>query len=208
MRSALVFALATLASPAFAGISGSAHDFSAGGPAGTQGPTDAVCIYCHTPHNGAPRADIAAPLWNHDYNLATTYTMYDATISSTMDMTVQAAPEGVSLACLSCHDGVMAVSDYLNGPNPNVTTVSMPAAGLLSTDLSNDHPISVVYDPALDADFQPVTAVTGAGVPLFIGTGTNQVECGSCHDVHDDTINPFMRIDNAQSALCLTCHIK
>ncbi len=36
------------------------------------------------------------------------------------------------------------------------------------------------------------------------------VECGSCHDPHDDTKQPvsFMRISNAGSRVCLACHIK
>lgn len=36
------------------------------------------------------------------------------------------------------------------------------------------------------------------------------VECGSCHDPHDSTLQPlsFMRISNSASAVCLACHIK
>jgi predicted CXXCH cytochrome family protein len=194
---------------ALAGVQGTSHDFSTSGPLGTQGPTDQICIYCHTPHNAAPVGDIGAPLWNHDYDLTTSYVMYDNSISVTMDMTVAAKPEGVSLACLSCHDGVMAVSDYINGPNPDDQSVPMPGTGLLGTDLSNDHPISVGYDPTLDVDFQPNATVVAAGLPLFNGgTTPEQVECGTCHNVHDNSLGNFMRLNNAQSALCLTCHIK
>ena len=36
------------------------------------------------------------------------------------------------------------------------------------------------------------------------------VECASCHDPHEDTLRPvqFMRISNANSGVCLACHIK
>jgi Doubled CXXCH motif (Paired_CXXCH_1) len=36
------------------------------------------------------------------------------------------------------------------------------------------------------------------------------VECGSCHDPHEDAARPvsFMRISNANSNVCLACHIK
>lgn len=36
------------------------------------------------------------------------------------------------------------------------------------------------------------------------------VECGSCHDPHNDTSNEtqFLRIDNTASQICTTCHIK
>ncbi len=41
------------------------------------------------------------------------------------------------------------------------------------------------------------------------GTGPS-VECGSCHDPHQAAPQPvsFMRVSNAQSAVCLACHIK
>ncbi len=204
------FVLALVSAPANAGISGTAHDFStATGP--VAGPTNEICVYCHTPHNAS--SAIQAPLWNHDANLATTYTMYNNTVSATIDMTVQAQVEGISLACLACHDGVMAISDYVNGADPDDQSLTFAgdfpgSTALLGTVLSDDHPISVVYDPAVDTAFQTVASVTGAGLPLYIGTGVNQVECGSCHNVHDDTFSPFLRLANTGSALCLTCHIK
>ena len=36
------------------------------------------------------------------------------------------------------------------------------------------------------------------------------VECGSCHDPHEDTARPvsFLRIANSNSDVCLACHIK
>ena len=40
---------------------------------------------------------------------------------------------------------------------------------------------------------------------LFAG----QMECSSCHDVHDELGNTaLLRKSNTQSALCLTCHDK
>ncbi|MFQ6079522.1 MAG: cytochrome c3 family protein [Thermodesulfobacteriota bacterium] len=32
------------------------------------------------------------------------------------------------------------------------------------------------------------------------------MECGSCHNPHDNSIRPFLRNTNENSALCLTCH--
>jgi predicted CXXCH cytochrome family protein len=34
------------------------------------------------------------------------------------------------------------------------------------------------------------------------------VECGSCHDPHNNTNPTFLRIANTGSALCLSCHVK
>jgi len=39
------------------------------------------------------------------------------------------------------------------------------------------------------------------------GTGP-YVECGSCHDPHNSTNGTFLRVANAGSALCLSCHTK
>lgn len=78
---------------------------------------------------------------------------------------------------------------------------------MLGSDLRNDHPISVTYDASRDPAF--VAPVSGAvnGLPLY-GSGKNQVECASCHNVHDNANAPFLRVSNGGSALCLKCHIK
>ncbi len=44
----------------------------------------------------------------------------------------------------------------------------------------------------------------------FAGVEGPSVECGSCHDPHEDTARPvsFLRIANTNSDVCLACHIK
>ncbi len=177
-----------------------------------------VCVYCHTPHGGTA----TAPLWNRDDPVGP-WTMYD---SPSIDMTIEASPMGVSLACLSCHDGTIAIDVIINppnsytGPDPDGSatidecagchTGNNPPGGLdftyvnLTTDLSDDHPISVNYDPTADPDFNPAADVEAAGLPLPNG----QVQCNSCHNPHSAQFRPFLRIDNAASAMCNTCHIK
>lgn len=61
-----------------------------------------ACIYCHTPHG----ANNAAPLWNRQLPEQTGYQMYDG---PNFDSRLGPAPDGISLACLSCHDGSVAV---------------------------------------------------------------------------------------------------
>ncbi|MCU7852062.1 MAG: cytochrome c3 family protein [Candidatus Thiodiazotropha sp. (ex Monitilora ramsayi)] len=126
--------------------------------------------------------------------------------SPSLDMTIAGSPAGVSLACLSCHDGTVAADQLLNYPSgvngPGIFTV-----GGLGTDLSNDHPISLTYNVTQDADFVAPVGSQVNGLQLFGGTG-DQVECGTCHSVHDNTNEPFLRMSNAGSALCLACHIK
>lgn len=47
-------------------------------------------------------------------------------------------------------------------------------------------------------------------LPLYNNSGNTgpSVECASCHDPHSDTNATFLRISNAGSAVCLTCHVK
>jgi len=191
---------------AWAVITGSAHDFSGA----TWNSTGRICVVCHTPHN-APSALV--PLWNHDTTATTAFTLYS---SSTLDA-VPGQPEGVSKACLSCHDGTVALNSF--GGNENAAGVAYSGSDVkvtgdhdLGTNLSNDHPISFTYDAALATTdgglATPVStkAVDAAGeVPLF----SSKVECSSCHDVHDAAGNAdLLVIANTGSALCLTCHNK
>lgn len=201
-----------------ASVVGSKHDLTSAtgtSPYKTTGTTE-VCVFCHTPHFSSS----SAPLWNRSASAAT-YTMYNSSVSATIDMTVAANPQGVSAACLSCHDGTVAFDSLLNKPGSgsgapsgwtwnaagNTMTSTTSPAAMLGSDLSNDHPISITYDASKDPAF--VAPVSGAvnGLPLY-GSVKNQVECASCHNVHDNANAPFMRVANGGSALCLKCHIK
>ena len=180
------------------GISGTAHDFSGNGWSGGE-----ICIACHTPHD-ADTSVSDAPLWNHELSVAT-YTLYS---SGTLNA-VPGQPTGPSKLCLSCHDGTVALDSF--GGNTGATFIA-PSAQV--ADLDTEHPISFAYDNTLYlADgglFDPVNDTTSLGGTidndlLF----SNNVECASCHDAHDSVGNTaLLRIDNAGSALCLTCHDK
>jgi hypothetical protein len=98
------------------------------------------------------------------------------------------------------------------------------ARNTLHTDISNTHPISIVYDATLASTnttmYNP--DVTVSGLPGTSGTfitgdmldGNKKVQCTSCHDPHlkgntaDYSDYKFLRRSNAKSALCLTCHNK
>jgi predicted CXXCH cytochrome family protein len=178
-----------------AGISGTAHDFSGRTGFGS----NQICIFCHTPHNAA--ATQIVPLWNHATTATAAFTLY---ASSTLNAT-PGQPSGNSKACLSCHDGTVAIDSYGARTGTNFIT----GGALLGTNLANDHPISFTYNAALaTADTGLVTPLSAsqvvAGIPLYSG----QLECGSCHNVHDNANGEFLRVSNAASALCLRCHTK
>lgn len=195
LQAGISLALMAFAGTSIAQIANSGHDLSGTNTADGQ----QTCIYCHTPHNASP----FAPLWNRE-SQASGYTMYS---SPTLDMVIAGQPQDTSLACLSCHDGSLALDALINFPAASSAGTIGTGGANLGTDLSNDHPVSITYDPTQDTAF--VAAVGGqvGGLQLF-GASANQVECGTCHSVHDNTNEPFLRMSNAGSALCTSCHIK
>ena len=196
-----LFAAVALTGRAVIGITGTPHDLTTNAWA----ITDQKCIFCHTPHNAKTTQLI--PLWNHGAT-TTTFTLYQntGTLNATMGQ-----PAGTSKACLSCHDGTVALDSY--GTSAGTAATKMAAGDIhnLGTSLADDHPISFLYDSVLAlADvglISPTSAsfVDGASkIPLFAG----MMECASCHNVHDNTNGSFLRVSNTGSALCLKCHIK
>ncbi len=184
---------------ASAALNGSKHDFTTMSGSGGQ-----ICLPCHAPHNNKNAA--GELLWNHNPTVAT-FILY----GSPSMQGVPGQPSPVSKFCLSCHDGTLAPDAY--GTHIPVST---PLSGnaLIGTNLSNDHPVSFLYDGALaTADGgglkTPVSAsLVVTGIPLFAG----KMECATCHDVHNKHATALgtglLNSTNAASALCLKCHNK
>ena len=188
-------------------ISGTPHDMSSA-TWNTGAASNKLCGTCHTPHNALAVAE--APLWSHTLTTAS-YTMYTNAVSSTFNATPGIAPDGNSKLCLSCHDGTVALNDYV-GSTPNTTM--MTGSALVGTDLSNDHPVSFTYDAALvTADGGGLKAIT-TNVTALGGTIEakmlfgGKMQCASCHNPHNNQYTSFQRMDNTNSELCLACHNK
>lgn len=199
----IIFAQAVLAD-----IAGSKHDFSTTGDPQGQGfglSGNQICVVCHTPHHGA--TGMAAPAWNHNATVAT-FTPYD---SPTLDSTFSepgSQPGGVSKLCLSCHDGTVAL-DAFGG---NTGTTAIAGSGLLGTDLSNDHPISIYWDhePTVGGDCSTQQCHFGTRALVFFGTDASSktIECATCHDVHNTAgYDTLLRASMDSSQLCLICHL-
>ena len=193
-----------------------------------------VCIFCHTPHT--PQGAIK-PLWNKANPSDAVFTMYS---SPTMGVPSNSDLSGsYSLMCLSCHDGSTPMNMLLNPSSvgqpemaggytklgdvyyPGSPFASFPGAnigqgygGATGRDLTNDHPVSIVYDAShpdvLRGDlFNPDSKPSGLGGTvsqklLF----NNRLECPSCHDPHNPNVFPFLRKTTDQGLLCITCHNK
>jgi predicted CXXCH cytochrome family protein len=147
--------------------------------------TTEICVFCHTPHGADSSATV--PLWNRTLGTPADYQTYASLGTATLDGTDRPVG-GVSLACLSCHDGTQAMNTVINSPGSSTTgdvnldgdgnfiipigaltddgDVTCREAGTtncggfrefnmmsqvsvemiyLSTDLRNDHPISIEY---------------------------------------------------------------
>lgn len=156
-------------------IKGGPHDLSAGSAVTSNDPSGNIqgqtCIYCHAPHGGSN----TNPLWNRSAP-TTTYSLYTST-TMTAPLPGQGSTPGtntiqnsLSGACLSCHDGNIAMDVLINvngvasTHQATFTTVAKTATtganatysngqmtgGLpfLGSDLRNDHPVAIVYDKA------------------------------------------------------------
>ncbi len=226
---------------------GSTHDFSSSGGAGAlsakgiatfqwggtpAGSTNAAdyyqnpCQVCHIPHKAAAFSAANAPLWNHATatNAATRYVTYDQAGSSHYNaLGLGAITLGSSIACLSCHDGSIAINQSYGknsfngngGIGTNAPSWSVETVGG-STDLTHMHPIGVSYSLAktADPDLNSTPALGSGTVFARMLKGPAQtVECASCHDIHETigasaTVSHSLIVDLNNGALCLQCHNK
>ncbi len=238
-----------------AGIQDTRHNLSssqtATGFIRTTGTTE-ICVFCHTPH-GADTS-IEAPLWNR----AVTTSGYTPYSSPSLDATVgQPTGASVAcLSCHAGDIAFDALRNlpgsggFTSSPSKegvtswtfervNIGPLSgkkMPATDetggenvrLLGLDLSNDHPISMLYSAAKSPSSSsgtndhatgfkdPPGGISTTGDSYFdngLKLSKGYVQCTSCHDPHRSDNPTFLRINNggqgnAGSAVCLTCHNK
>ena len=121
--------------------------------------TAEICVFCHTPHGADTSA--AVPLWNRTLPAPD---VHDVRQPGHVQLDGKTAPVGsVSIACLSCHDGVTSMSAVINAPGSGTTGDAAWTAGTgrrqpdgwsagrrrqitnLGKDLKNDHPIGIQY---------------------------------------------------------------
>lgn len=196
----ILLLLATLlpAFPARAQIATTVHNLTATGPGVMTAPGAAqLCVFCHTPH----RASTTRALWNRELPTVT-YKLYG---SSTLEATLK-QPTGSSRLCLSCHDGTAALGALRVAPvTGRVTMGPLKGRASLGTDLSDDHPISFIFDAALSAKQGQLhdPAALPKSLPL---DNTRQLQCTTCHDAHDARNRKFLRMDDRGGALCSACH--
>ena len=197
------FASLALAAPGD-GFAGSEHDGS------NHGKTP--CLNCHTPHQGKTTTLI----WNHTLSVQT-FTWDEPKTTAGTDFPIDTKGDtytGMSVKCLSCHDGSVAVTDgqwYEAGVLPaGGFFVPDPYRVGASGNMSGTHPVMMPYPangtvstyngvttgPAITlSEWVPDPMATnnirlynddGTGkISAGTVTGKTGIECGSCHDVHN-----------------------
>jgi len=178
------------------------------------------------------------PLWNHTLNPAQAYQMYDngPGAPQTGPRASQAIINGMlpgssSLLCLSCHDGTIAVNSWGNGDQrpQSISTGSTLIANAYAIGkdqyLGNHHPIGFDVDQVVAGDPDYTGGVLAGGIRSpdaamltptefvrdhLYGPGSTQMECGTCHSVHNVGNNgeALLWRSDQNSELCLTCHAK
>jgi hypothetical protein len=182
------------------------------------------CESCHLPHTAPTYGKSFMWAWR---NIPTNLPTYE---TATNPSGALAAPTGIggnsrSMLCFSCHDGTSASA---NGVTAAVTFNGAPYplvnSAISTLGLTTEHPVDAIFPSTTDY-VQPIAgaglfaSTGGVGIdtlPVWTGnTGPLSVECGTCHDVHNDypTNNgtfggvPFLRVANTNGTyLCRECH--
>jgi predicted CXXCH cytochrome family protein len=176
------------------------HNLSASGPGDVHALSESeICIFCHTPH----RSKANSPLWNRN-DPGVVYDLYQST-------TIQSSPgqpDGSSLLCLSCHDGTIAMGNVLSRETDidfsGGLTYMPDGAYNLSSNLSDDHPVSFEYNSALASADGQLKDPAAISYPVSLMNG--KVQCTSCHDPHRNIYSDFLLVSSQFSELCYSCH--
>src|SRR3990172_564811 len=92
-------------------IAATRHNLSYSGPGAVKsGTVGEICIFCHTPHHSSPQA----PLWNRQLPSGQSYQLYGSSTLNSYPQDPQLRSGNMSLLCLSCHDGTIAIGDFVN----------------------------------------------------------------------------------------------
>jgi predicted CXXCH cytochrome family protein len=179
------------------------HNLSISGPGTLTASTESrICIFCHIPHQ---KGSATRYLWNRS-DPANAYIPY---FSSTIKADV-GQPTGASRMCLSCHDGTIALGAVASSPTEiplkgGIRFMPLDSPSNLGTDLSDDHPVSFVYDEMLSLDNRQLREPSTLPPQVKLDED-NQLQCTACHDPHHNPYGNFLVMDNTASALCRACH--
>jgi predicted CXXCH cytochrome family protein len=176
---------------------------------GTPGPVSGAlpaCQFCHAPHSSISMA--GTPLWSQKLSTDTNYTLY--TSPTLVNQELEPTLGSASNLCLSCHDGTVAPGQTVpyGGQQMNGT---MSSQDLFVGTLQGIHPFNFKLPLNCSNDNLLSSLCSGTTGNPAVQLINGNVQCNSCHDPHVQSIDPvaqnFLVMNNADSALCLACHV-
>lgn len=218
------------------GANNNPHNLSSSSSSAIHAPAggeNEICIFCHTPHGASSQST----LWNRPAlgQPDTSYPLYGGQLVIKEDFPGSPAgsqnrsqykndgsvtyPNGASRMCMSCHDGVTAVGEVLNGGT--LANLTMSVQGTIN--LSASHPISFVYDDAVKNDINAARGANTYQIPTTPSRAPrdaqSRMQCTTCHEPHLNTQvgtypYPFWRNAGVgatptddYNATCNECHV-
>ena len=224
-----------------AGIVDSSHDLSSGFNDGFEDIQSRICVYCHHPHNTTRYDDATlagySPLWNRKvtnkvfaaYNNGNMMGDSNGLILNGIESSDVAhqmngvpAVASVSILCMSCHDGTTALNAFSQTGNGTGSAGGGTSGNVITSyadfgadDLTNHHPIGMIWDDVFEKDDEIAGKTKILNIPNGIAIADvlydGKMECVTCHDVHNtqnDGAERFLWTSNDRSAFCLVCHLK
>ncbi len=184
------------------------HNMGPSTPGPVSGPLPA-CQYCHAPHSGLNSSALPnLPLWSQVLSTESNYTLY----SSPTEVNPEQEPTlgSASNLCLSCHDGTVA-------PGTNVPYTGLQMSGAMNSQdlfigtLQGIHPFNFQLPLNCSNDNLLASLCSGSTGNPAVRLVKGNVQCNSCHNPHvqgiDSVQQDFLVMNNANSAMCLACHI-
>src|SRR3990172_6139936 len=227
----VAFVLATLiTSWAAEDVRNSKHNLSTNPNILATGTTE-VCVFCHTPHGGDTTVGGgAAPIWNRSLSTAT-YTQVYTSPNFDAVGTTPGTPKGVSVACLSCHDGTVAFDSLFNfGGSGSTDTINFTGPYVdadnsfketdrsaggpspypnLGTNLSNDHPISMEIPCGLGGDPQFTEICGNLNPSLLTANKVSPIYRGDVSTLPTDKrdqLRAYPTVPEKAYIECASCH--
>lgn len=175
------------------GINSHPHNLSSSSTASIHSNTeDRICVFCHAPHG----TSASGPLWNRTDPIGPNgdgtfplYSLAEPALVANADAQYGTGtyPNGSTRLCLSCHDGVTAIAEVINGGDLDPALGNLASEGsTMIIDLSVAHPVSFIFNQAIaTAVYTNRFDLTNILPGLLDAEG--RLQCASCHDPHKDT---------------------
>jgi predicted CXXCH cytochrome family protein len=186
--------------------------------------TSQICVFCHTPHNSSTDG----PLWGRQ-NTTVTFFKHFSSSSLVIDnptvttFSEYGQPNGSSRLCLSCHDGVTALSALI-GDKPVIkfldarNNITSEDVHLPYQTFSSHHPVSFKYTDVVITKLGSGLAPNDNGYSLPLANSPvkldkeDRMQCTTCHNPHQDQSNtqssqtPFW-VGKDLGEVCYACHV-